>query len=228
MGARTCRLFVIASLVFAFVPLSAEPFYYYAEELNGSGLFPVGWTKDGRFFAYGVWRESMQIARHVDLSIQVQDLVTDEIAWSFFKSWDESLMGGPEDTTPYPPGSVSEAWGIVGDEIDANLQRLGIQHAMLGMQELPYVIYDTDDTISVEIAMKGELEYDVRARSKKLGVKTIYSGKKGMDDDELRVIGYVPAPGGLRIAVVLESAPLGMPLTSLIVIGCNVKSGYKK
>lgn len=87
--------------------------------------------------------------------------------------------------------------------------------------------YGDRDEITMEIPMTGETGFSLKAHSRKLGVKTIFTGKK-YPDCELALLGYFPSPGGLRMAMVIEENLSPMSYSNYHVVGCNLKTGFRK
>ncbi|MEW5813910.1 MAG: hypothetical protein AB1798_00745 [Spirochaetota bacterium] len=197
-------------------------------------FFPIGWTKDGTLFAYGVFGYSTMISNHSYIRIAVQNLITDQIVWDYREDWDEGNLGGNGgNDSPPPPTMVyesGEAWEMVRGSVEEHLYRFKIETGGIAIPaRFPL---QNGDELSVELVelKKGEYEvsYAVRAVSKNLGVKTIFNGV-AFEMSDLSLLGYFPNPQVSRLAVILQQANYISTFPfDYIVIGCHLKAGFEK
>jgi hypothetical protein len=194
---------------------------------EAAGFFPIGWTSDGRLFAYATFDYSISIATSCNLSVSVRDMATDKLAWWFTRGWEESLRGDESDPPP-PPGSAGAAWEQVADEIVPHLRKYGITPggpAMAGQ----FPLEEGGDALTLEIEENGDGGFTVRVNSEKLGSKVIARENKADPQNRLSVLGYYRSPNGPRLAVVLrEDLYSRWGYASYSVIGCHLKSGFRK
>jgi hypothetical protein len=194
---------------------------------EASGFFPIGWSADGRLFAYATFDYSISVAASSNLSVSVRDMVTDKVVWWFTRGWKESLRGDESDPPP-PPGSAGVAWEQVADEIVPHLRKYGIAPggpAMAGQ----FPLEEGGDALTLEIEENGDGGFTVRVNSEKLGSKVIARENKADTQNRLSVLGYYRSPQGPRLAVVLrEDLYNRWGYSNYYVIGCHLKSGFRK
>lgn len=194
---------------------------------DAAGFFPIGWSSDGRLFAYATFDYSISIAASSNFSVSVRDMATDKLAWWFTRGWEESLRGDESDPPP-PPSSVGAAWDLSSGEVVPHLTKHGIVPggpAVAGQ----FPLEEGGDALTLEIVEDEEGGFTVRVNSEKLGGKIIAKEHKGDPKNLLSVVGYYRSPKGARIAVVLrEDLAHRWGYASYYVIGCHLRSGFRK
>lgn len=204
------------------IPCLAQDFGWAADD---STFFPIGWTKDGTLFAYGSFGYSIMISNQSYIHIAVQNVITDEVVWGFSKNWDEGNVGEGS-SEPSAPRSSGEAWELVSVIVEEQLSQFKIKTGGAG-EPAKFPLHNGDE-LSVEIVeLKGD-NYEVRAVSWNLGVKTIFKSVKSSIGNELSLLGYFPNPDGSRIAVILQERGFSTPFPAYYVIGCHLRVGFKK
>lgn len=198
-----------------------------------AGFFPIGWSEDGAAFAYGWFATSIMIQNSSHLQIVIQDLVTDEILWKGGETWEESNVGGPEDTSPPAPRYPGKAWDLYYETAAEALHAYGImEEGGTPFTSSPLV---EGDSLWAEIVLMGEdpvvgipagAFYEVYAYSANRGEKRI-SGGETAPDIEMEVAGYVVNPQGSRMAVVLQIVSFVSRYPVYEVIGCHLKAGFE-
>jgi hypothetical protein len=195
-------------------------------EQEGVGFFPIGWSENGRKFAYGWFEMTQMISNGSKISIRIQDLVTDEILFRWEKSWDESNRG---DVSNYYPATADAAWEKISGEINEKLVEQNILDRETEMFRFP--VSSDNDEIYIEINTR-EAEkdynviYDISAISNDLGVKKISSFEMPIDD-EIRCSGGIWNPDRTRIGVIMSSMNMNQPYSEYWIIGCHRTSGFK-
>jgi len=185
-------------------------------------FFPIGFSSDGKLFAYGWFEKTIAISNGSAISIVVQSLVTDKILYTTWKDWDEGNVG-PEDSGWYP-SNAKKAWEVIADDVNKKFAELDIWGGA-GAGVLPFPLRDPE--LNVEIReFEGEPGYGVYAYSDQLGEKMISSSADDYNED-LSTIGFVWNPAGTRIGVIMHENTLS-PYSDYWVIGCHVSSGFKK
>ncbi len=199
--------------------ISQEPRYFgpYLED----SFFPIGWSDDGKAYAYGWFEVTRVISNGSRIVINIQNVITDELLWQNSNTWDEGNVG---DGGEYYPDTALKAWEFVAGETNEELERMDIWGGVgEGVRSFPM---ETADGISIEVEEYDEgTGYDVFARSDELGWKLISRGEKLMDTD-LSVYGYVRSPDGTRVAVVMNLRSWDSAYSTYWVIGCHLSVGF--
>ncbi len=187
------------------------------------GFFALGWSPDGKRFAFG-WFETNPIATpRSAIWVVVQDLITDKILFEKTRTWEQGKR--EPDRTSVFPATAPEAWRLIAQEVTAEVRGLGISDEA-ARSPSPFPFIDGDE-ISLDILSDdGTFPYEIWAVSKKLGRKKLASGDKQDLFMGLSTEGYMVGPDRTRLAVVLRFATA--PFATHKVIGCHVRVGFKK
>lgn len=225
-------LFILVTLAYVSFMAPAQDYSWAMREVpqnpgDAAGFFPIGWSVNGNLFAYATFDYSISIATSCNLSVSVRDMATDKLVWWFTRGWEESLRGDQSDPPP-PPSSAGSAWNQAAEEVAPQLQKHGI---VPGGQAEPgqFPLEEDGDVLTLEIEENQEGGFTVRINSEKLGSKVIAKENKADPLNQLSVVGYFRSPASPRIAVVLkEDLYSRWGYASYHVIGCHLKSGFKK
>ncbi|KAB2887864.1 MAG: hypothetical protein F9K32_18540 [Desulfobulbaceae bacterium] len=196
---------------------------------NNAGFFPIGWTRDGTYFAYGTFSYSMTIFNSSCIRVVVQDIVSDQVVWNFQNNWAESLAG---DIVMYVPNSSEAAWKEIQATVEEPLYQYQIETGGYS-KPAPFPLQSDGDELNIEITEQPEVDYtipfEVRAVSNNLGVKRIFRSVRD-PMSEISVLGYFPNPDGSRIAVIIAVSNVYYPpyATTYHVIGCHREFGFEK
>lgn len=226
MKLKTIFLLVVLSLVPCFGQDFSPP--------EDAGFFPIGWSENGEVFAFGWFATSIMINNSSHLQIVIQNLVTDEVLWQGWKDWEESNVGGPEDTSPPAPRSPGKAWELYYETAGEVLSAYEIMvEGGTPFSSSPLV---DGDSLRAELVPVGEdpemgisagTFYEVFAYSSNRGEKRI-SGGEVEPGLEMEVAGYVVNPHGSRMAVVLRKiVPYISRYPTYEVIGCHLRAGFE-
>ena len=211
--------------------LRLKPSIYIAEanKLDGahnvydnSVLFPIGFSKDGKFACLS--EVSLEGKGAVDPSFFIQDLVTDSIVCSI-----ESPQPGSDDM------DTAAFVQLMHEAIDAALAEFGIQQVPCTFLPFPCTGAGGTLDVRVEVSDTGKLLYDMFKiidytciATDGSGRKKIITTKKDTALDDVYVCGYISNPFEDRIAVVLAEKAFGFEGCDLhySVLGCSQSAGF--
>ena len=240
-----------STIICLLVVLTAAPIVSQDFHFSGpvdEGFFPIGWSEDGTRFAYGWFATQRMITNGSQLTVIVQDLVTDEVLWQGGETWEESNVGGPGGGA-VAPMKAPAAWQQLSGAIHEQLAIHAITRPDSGggLHTFPM---ENGDSIQVYFDVwerEGLVGYQVRAFSRNRGEKRIsgesfdpgatVSREEGAlsvtarpydPEIEIRVRGYVLNAHGTRMAVILSmiTSP-GRHYPVFQAIGCHLHAGFK-
>ncbi len=193
-----------------------------AEDFDIVNIYPIGWSRDGKF-AYVLWRDYIgTIGRCGDFKFIIRDLVTDAVVWSY---------------DYFEEGSVSFAdmWEYNYSRFAGKLRQYAIAEQTFRPEPLPYA--EGGDSLSIEIqavrkAVSGGdyiRSFEVVAISRKRGAKSLYSEPMTILES-IEPAYCFRSPFEKRIAVVLiQKIPaldnLGA-VVNPVVIGCHLEARF--
>jgi hypothetical protein len=192
-------------------------------------VYLLGWTNEGKILAYRSFYLSDAISRHSTITVQIVNIVTDEVLWSFKRDWDEGNAG--QEGTETSPATGAEAWTIVAEEVTSYTAAYNIvpgeepeSHESYGT--FPFggdiVAYSAGVTVSPK-----DNSYTVVASSSADGEKTLIQKQREPGDfSEVSVVGYFMNPQSDRIAIIVKESPPN-PVIYYYVTGCSLKTGFK-
>jgi len=188
---------------------------------KGDQFYPLGWSSNGKKFAYGIVREGS-----VKREVYIQDLVTDKVVWQTTSDTEFS-----HDTV--------ENNDIANDQkILAGLKRYNItQKNHIAIKNAP-ISYQGDVfnyIVKSATANNGQLTaYTVLLNSKAKGGKEISNVtlKKPLEPygnkEKVAVLGYFQGGNKARVATLLgllETAPKGVRVMRYKIVGASLKYG---
>jgi hypothetical protein len=199
------------------------------ESSMADDVYLLGWTNDGKTLAYRSFYLSDAGPRHATITVQVVNIVSDEVLWDFKKDWDEQTAGQKGAETA--PTTGAEAWNIVIEDVNGWIAGFNIvpgeepqSHESYGT--FPFggdiVAYSAGVTVSPK-----DNSYTVIASSSADGEKTLIQKQRDADDlSEVSVVGYFMNPQSDRIAIIVKESP-PVPVLNFYVTGCSLKTGFK-
>lgn len=189
---------------------------------KGDQFYPLGWSSNGKKFAYGIVREGS-----VNKEIYIQDLVTDKVVWQITT------------TTQFSNNATGNNGITNNQKILAGLKRYKIaQKNHIAIKNAP-ISYRGDVfnyTVKSATANNGQLTaYQVLLNSKaKKGGKEISNVtlKEPLEPygnkEKVAVLGYFQGGNKARIATLLgllETAPKGVRVMRYKIVGASLKYG---
>jgi hypothetical protein len=190
-----------------FVLIAALP-----PQIEGVDLRFLGWSADGRSIALMRYYEGNTVSHSCHLNAWVQDLMTDKLENLLTATWGESGVDGSDDC----PKSESAAWARVAKKVEAEISKRQFSGKTPKLEQGAF----KDLTFS----MAGEALLATSAeRGKKVLAKEIPS-----TCNEKRVAGYLLTPDPNRIAVIVHTEDSLDWCPYDVLVGCNIKSGFKR
>jgi hypothetical protein len=188
-------------------------------------FFPIGWSDDGRQFAFGWFETTQMISNGSQITLIVQDIVTDDVLGAIGRAWDEGNVGPPGDPCPR---TAAAAWELVAAEGDALLEGFDIWGGTgAGLLRFPM---QGEHAVEIEIR-EGGPGHTVHAIKRDAGSPEPQEKRISADEEyanDVSVVGYVPSPDSSRIAVVLRVVPFDRPFSEYRVVGCHLTAGFGK
>ncbi len=187
---------------------------------DNSTLIPLGFSKEG-CMAY-IEQQSREGKGDTVTTFFIQDLVTDEIVWS---------LGDNGQDMDSEQGGLQKLIDDRGEEIDAAMQKYGIQDFPCTMEKLPYRDGTRELDARVLIKDTGRLMYEMlRIQDYECEVfspdgrkKTVRSKKEALVEGAY-VCGYIKNPLEDRIAIILAERVYGFEGCDLLysIAGCKL------
>jgi hypothetical protein len=84
------------------------------QNCNDGDLRALGWSANGRLFAYRDFYYRNGIEINSDFYVTVMDVITDSVMWEYHKDWNIDNSG--EDTDPHV-SSIEQAWDLAADDV---------------------------------------------------------------------------------------------------------------
>ncbi len=242
LSAQTASRYSFADLssVYAGLPRVEE-----LHIVTPDGLFPVGWSADGKF-AY-VTQITSNFRPDVECRLVIQDMVTDKIVWD---SGPRSMMDLVESGKTLPklngePLSVQYFFSYYYDELASALSKAGIvPSAKADLFQFPCAVnaYTLDAAVTVRSKTTDKdfgdervyrsYDYELVMKHSVLGKKRIFSEK--LTNSYLfsvDPVGFFISPFEKRAAVVVAYYNWGLELehsASYRVVGSLYESGFAK
>lgn len=190
-------------------------------------FFNLGWSKDGKY-AYCIER-GVSGAGGAEVAYYIQDVVTDEIIWSYT---DSTFVGGEKSYSMeyILDKSIHNNYALIQKKLSQN----AIALVTNAYKRLPIKIGDDEIAFKIEITDAGQDEFGFRmidymckaVKNKKL-TKTI-SQKKHVTADDVYICGYIQSPFENRIALILAEERYVFEGNELFyfVAGCDLVKGF--
>ena len=188
---------------------------------KGDQFYPLGWSSNGKKFAYGIVREGS-----VNKEVYIQDLVTDKVVWKITTS------------TEFSNDTIGNTSIVNEQKITAGLKRYKIiQKDHIAIKNAP-ISYRGDVfnyTVKSATANNGQLTaYQVLLNSKTKGGKEISNVtlKEPLEPygnkEKVAVLGYFQGGNKARVATLLgllETAPKGVRVMRYKIVGASLRYG---
>ena len=197
-------------------------------------LFAIGWSKDGKRLAYGMYenkQSQVEDERLSYLSVIVHDLVKDSLIWH---TADMSSSGNPDFAS-----SAKQAW-IKFDkasDLDGILRNYGIESAspdaiLFNDTQTGNTIKTESDMLTVDISISENpagysQNFEVHVTSSILGKKTVSGGEIPIFRMGVAMNGYILNPDQSWAAIILRLYGGAEYDDEYFIVGCHMKAGFK-
>ncbi|HLF34133.1 MAG TPA: hypothetical protein VI583_07845 [Cyclobacteriaceae bacterium] len=214
-------------------PCSSQGFHYEGPG-NDNYLFAIGWSKDGKRLAYGMfnnYESAISDERISSISIIIHDLVKDSL---IFHTADVSSSGNPDYAS-----TAKQAWLRFdkGSNLNGWLRKFGIEtassNAVLFDGTQPGNTITTDnDLLTVDIRVSENPggyanKFEIRVNSRNLGEKTVASDEMPAYRSWVTMNGYILNPDRSRAAIILSLHGGAEMDSEYFIVGCHLKAGFK-
>jgi hypothetical protein len=186
-------------------------------KIGNEEVWQLGASKKGDLFAYATWSEDYANEHNCSLSVIIQDLTTDKRVWSAGNSWGKYSASEKDDC----PDGFDGAWSRYKTQTLAEFAKRGIVRTSAAELH-PLPVRGNGEDLSVTFA-----DRDLTATSPSRGSKVIASLEETTCGGTYGVEGWLAAPGGTRVLLLVVEKGDNEPCPLLQFIGCHLTAGFK-
>lgn len=204
--------------ILIFVLNSSNSFCY--DGPTSYGFFPIGWSENGKTFAYGYYIGSGITQDAVQMVVVIQNMITDSVLFQDGKTWERTFIG--DNTDIHLPESPKDAWKQISKEINKKLKYYDIKEGNFSLIRF----YD-QDAFNAEIRhFEMEPGYGLYIKMSDGKEKMIAGFSEELTNKTDNMIqGFIWNQNKRRIAVIVLIEDEHFDIFQAI--GCNMKVGFK-